>query len=515
MFGIVNCSISTTCLVGILTGLAVLFYVYVKWSHSYWKRKGVPYLEPEFFYGNSKKIIKREISFGDRFAEIYTEMKSKGWKFGGTYIFTRPSFLPIDLELIKCILQKDFQHFMNHGFYVNEESDPLTGHLFNLENQKWKNIRGKLTPTFTSGKLKMMFQTMAACTEGLAEVLKEYEKINDVVDIKEVLSRFTTDVIGSVAFGLECNSLKDPDSVFRKYGKKVFEPSFIRRIKMWIMMFTPKHILKKISFKQTDAAVEKFFLDTVRDTIKYREQNNIFRKDFMHLLIQLKNRGEVTVEESQKEMHLTENEIAAQCFVFFIAGFETSATTMTFALYELAANQDIQEKLREEVRDVLDKYDGKMTYDAIMEMTYLDKIVNETLRKHPPVPGTPRICTKRYQIPGTDIFIEEGTRVNIPIHAIQRDPEYYPDPEKFDPERFNEENKSKRRPYTFMPFGEGPRICIGARFGLLQAKVGLTAIISKFVVTINEKTEMPLKYATNMFITTPKGGLWLNVKEIK
>nr|CAI5854948.1 unnamed protein product [Callosobruchus analis] len=501
-------TMSILCLAYVFAGVAAAFYLYVKWSHSYWKRKGVNYLEPDFLYGNSKKIMKREISFGDRFAEMYTEMKSKGWKFGGTYILIRPSFLPIDLELIKSILQRDFPHFMNHGFYVNEEADPLTGHLFNLENQKWKNIRSKLTPTFTSGKLKMMFQTMVACTEGLADVLREYEKINDAVDIKEVLARFTTDVIGSVAFGLECNSLKDPNSTFRKYGKKVFEPSFIRRIKMWVMLFTPKDILKKFGFKSTDADVERFFLNTVKDTIRYREQNNISRKDFMHLLIQLKNRGEVTEDDklseekddSQEGKHLSENEIAAQCFVFFLAGFETSATTMTFALYELAANQDIQDKLREEISNVLDKYGGEMSYEAIMEMTYLDKIVH----------GTPRVCTKRYQVPGTDIFIEEGTRVNIPIHAIHRDPEYYPDPEKFDPERFSEENKSKRHPYAFMPFGEGPRICIGARFGLLQAKVGLTAIISKFIVTINEKTQLPLKYETSVFVTTPKGGLWLN-----
>nr|CAH7754536.1 unnamed protein product [Callosobruchus chinensis] len=116
-------TMNLVCLAYILSGLAVAFYLYVKWSHSYWRRKGVNYLEPEFLYGNSKKIIKREISFGDRFAEIYTEMKSKGWKFGGTYILIRPSFLPIDLELIKCILQRDFPHFMNHGFYVNEEEN--------------------------------------------------------------------------------------------------------------------------------------------------------------------------------------------------------------------------------------------------------------------------------------------------------------------------------------------------------------------------------------------------------
>lgn len=88
----------------------------------------------------------------------------------------------------------------------------------------------------------------------------------------------------------------------------------------------------------------------------------------------------------------------------------------------------------------------------------------ETLRKHPALPGTPRVCKKDYKIPGTDIVLVVGTKVHIPIQAVQRDPEYYPDPERFDPERFNEENKAKRPAFSFMAFGEGPRICIGNTF---------------------------------------------------
>lgn len=138
-----------------------------------------------------------------------------------------------------------------------------------------------------------------------------------------------------------------------------------------------------LGYKQTRQDVEDFFMNVVKNTIKYRESNNVFRKDFMHLLIQLKNRGEVAedanvtkTDASEKvDNHLSFNEIAAQCFVFFLAGFETSATTMTFALYELAENKDIQDKLREEINAVLEKYGGQITYDAIMEMNYLDKLV--------------------------------------------------------------------------------------------------------------------------------------------
>ncbi|KAG5868514.1 hypothetical protein JTB14_036998 [Gonioctena quinquepunctata] len=420
-------------------------------------------------------------------------------------------------------MQKDFNHFVNHGMYVNEKVDPLTGHLFNLEDEKWRKLRTKLTPTFTSGKMKMMFQTMISCTSGLEDILKDYSIIQDAVDIKDVVSRFTTDIIGSVAFGIDCNSLKNPESEFRIWGKKIFKSNFVRRIKATITMVIPRNILIKLGFKQTSSEIEEFFMNVVKNTVKYREDNNVFRKDFMHLLLQLKNKGKISDDENMKTdnekevagQFLTFNEIAAQCFVFFLAGFETSATTMTFALLELALNQDIQDKLRQEVKTVLKKYDRQITYDAIMEMNYLDKVVHETLRKHSPLPGLPRVCNKAYNIPDTDIVLDVGTRIHIPIQAIHRDPGNYPEPEKFNPERFSEENKAKRHPFSFLPFGEGPRICIGARFGLLQTKVGITAIMNNFRITLHEKTKIPIKYATKAFITTVDGDVWLNVSRVE
>jgi len=94
-------------------------------------------------------------------------------------------------------------------------------------------------------------------------------------------------------------------------------------------------------------------------------------------------------------------------------------------------------------------------------MTYLDKVVAEILRKYPPLPMLNRECSKPYKIPGTDTVLEKGIPVFIPVTALHYDPNYYPEPERFDPERFSDEEKQKRHHYVYLPFGEGPRICIG------------------------------------------------------
>ncbi|CAG9859765.1 unnamed protein product [Phyllotreta striolata] len=508
-------------LVYVLITLVVALYLFVKWRYTFWKNKNVFTLEPTFLTGNLKTPNGESLTPIKAMARLYKAAKARGEKYAGFYVLVTPQFIPLDPELLKCILQTNFDHFTNHGFYVNEEGDPLSGHLFNLEDDKWRNLRAKLTPTFTSGKMKMMFQTMVDCTKGLEEMLNECAAVNEPVDIKEVLGRFTTDIIGSVAFGIEINSMKNPDTDFRKYGKYIFEANFRQRLNLIILNTFPRWFVKAVGFKLTRKEIESFFINVVKNTVEYREKNNIYRKDFMHLLIQLKNMGKVLGdnEETLKGNHknvsegLSLNEISAQAFVFFIAGFETSATTMTFALLELAQNQDIQEKLRQEIKHVLKKHDDKLTYDAIMEMSYLDKVISETLRKHPPVNQLPRGCSKDFQVPNSDLVIKSNMMVTIPVLDIHNDPEYYPNPEKFDPERFNEENIASRPPCTYLPFGEGPRTCIGLRFGKLQAKVGLCSVLSGFNVTLNEKTNLPIEYSRN-FVLTVKDDVWLNLERL-
>lgn len=186
---------------------------------------------------------------------------------------------------------------------------------------------------------------------------------------------------------------------------------------------------------------------------------------------------------------------------------------MSFALYELALNTDIQDKLAEEITTMISENDDKLTYDLLLEMKYLDMVVSETLRKYPPVGNLFRQCTKPYKIPESNVTLDKQSRVFISVHAIHRDPKYYPNPDKFDPERFTPEEKAKRHPMTYMPFGEGPRMCIGNRFGLLEVKLGLATLLNKYRFEVCGKTTIPAKFDPRAFTTTMKGGVWLRIKE--
>jgi len=205
--------------------------------------------------------------------------------------------------------------------------------------------------------------------------------------------------------------------------------------------------------------------------------------------------------------------VASQAIIFFLAGFETVATAMCYACYELAINPHVQDKLRHEIKQTFEKTDGKPTYGDILEMKYLDMVVSESLRRWPIGAATDRVCVKPYTLKPTTITLKVKDTLWIPIYNIHNDPQYYPEPDKFIPERFSEENKGKIRPYTYMPFGVGPRSCIGSRFALLEIKSMLVHLLNDFEIVPTEKTPIPIKLG-NSGTFTPVGGFPLGLKRI-
>jgi len=261
--------------------------VYFKVSFNYWKKRNVPYAKPTFPLGNFGDILFFRATLGLVFENIYKELD--GEKYGGTYALTKPCFIFRDPDIIKNVLVKDFSTFHDRGFFIDEELEPLTGHLFLLRGKRWRNLRVKLSPTFTSGKMKMMFQTLVETGHELGSILEKSASDEEIIEMKDILARYSTDIISSCAFGIQCNCLKNPDSEFREWGRKLFAPS-LRNAIMPLIASTVPRLLSVLKVSLLDPSISKYFLNVFEETVNYRERNNITRNDFMQLLIQIKNK---------------------------------------------------------------------------------------------------------------------------------------------------------------------------------------------------------------------------------
>lgn len=190
----------------------------------------------------------------------------------------------------------------------------LTGHLLNIEGEYWKKLREKITPTFTSGKIRQMVPTIVEVGSKLQNYMLKMIEYNSEVEIKDILARFTVDIIGTCAFGIQCNSLEDKNAKFHEMGLKVFQQprnSFIKQI----IAVTYPELARKLGVKIVRDDVSEFFMQIVQDVVEYRERNNVKRNDFMDLLLQLKNNGSVDNESTRdqgKFGKLSVEEIAAQ-----------------------------------------------------------------------------------------------------------------------------------------------------------------------------------------------------------
>ncbi|XP_054083610.1 cytochrome P450 6a22-like [Zeugodacus cucurbitae] len=489
--------------------LIVLLISYLRYKYQYWQQLGVPQLKMNFIFGNLFRI--KTIHKAELFHEVCREFRGNA-NLVGTYIFTQPIAVVLDLDLIKSILIKDFNKFTDR--FVKRKIDSVFTHnLFRVHGDQWRPLRTKLTPTFTSAKMKFMFPTVVIVANQLDAAFGSQlsNTPSGDVELHDLMGRFTTDVIGHCAFGVECNSLKNPNVAFRRIGHRIFYPRYLS-IRLRTFMVTYPAMFKFLKFfnvKQTPKDIEDFIVQLVRDTVRLREEQNIQRNDFLNMLIELKNSKDL---KGLPAMGI--EEMAAQVFVFFAAGFETSSSNMTYGLFELAKNPQIQEKLRSEIFSVLEKHNGELSYEAMMEMQYLDQVITETLRKYPALAALTRVSVDDYKIPGTNITLEKGTRIHIPAKEIHYDPEIYEDPKEFRPERFNPEEVQKRHPQAFLGFGDGPRNCIGLRFGRMQVRVGLITLLKSYRFSLSEKTPTELEISKYSIVLVPQAKVWMKAKRL-
>ncbi|KAL6416843.1 hypothetical protein ACFW04_013125 [Cataglyphis niger] len=500
--------LTTLIIIGVLKFVALVHRAYF-----YWRGKGVPYLPDSLrSFVMGWKLFLHRLSFTDNSLFVYNYFPDA--KYCGMMEFATPVVLLRDPELIKDVLVKDFEIFHDHRNFVAENLDPLfSKNIFFLRGDRWREMRNTLSPSFTASKMKIMFDLVSKCSREFVNYLVDHPELCVAIETKQIFRRYTTDVIATTAFGISVNSMKDPNNEFYTKGietSKAFN-GFLAMFKFIFMRVFPRFakMLSMTGFSSKSTA--EFFKRIVGETIKIRDEQGIVRPDMIHLLMQARDKDGPSVHK------LTLDDIVSQAFIFFLAGFDTSSTLMCFLAHELAVNRDIQDRVREEVQQHVDE-NNEISYESLSKITYMDMVINETLRKYPPVVFTDRFCNKNYKLPPSQpgcksVIVESGSLMMIPVYGLHRDPKYFPDPDKFDPERFSEENKDNIVPYTYLPFGHGPRKYIGNRFALMETKILMAHLLQKFILKRTEKTVEPVVYDKRELNPTPEGGFWIGLEK--
>ncbi|XP_026748483.2 cytochrome P450 6B6-like [Galleria mellonella] len=462
----------------------IALYFYNKRTFNYWKKKNVKHDKPVAFFGNNKEgffIQKSKVQLN---TEMYNKYSNE--RVVGFYRGTKPELIIRDPELVKRILVTDFGSFFYRGFLPNKDViEPTLRHLFASEGDLWKMLRTRMSPVFTSGKLKVMFPLIVEHAENLQSRISKIASSEKSSDAKELMARYATDFIGACGFGLEADSINNENSYFRKLGYKIFAPGLVDAIIAVSKDMFPE-LCKNLKFF---SRIEDEAKQLAQDIQKARNYQPVGRNDYVDMMLALKNQGTIKIESIEKtksdgspelvSIQFDDDIFMAQLILFFAAGFETSSSSSSMTLHLLAYHPDKQIKVQEDIDRVLAKYNNKLCYDAVKDMAYLEMAFKESMRIFPPLGYISRQCTKDYTFTDMNLTINKGVNVMIPIQALHMDPKYWDKPEEYRPERFQSDNEHKD---VYLPFGNGPRNCVGTRLGLMQAMAGLAAVLSKFTV---------------------------------
>ncbi|CAG5123574.1 unnamed protein product [Candidula unifasciata] len=446
------------------------------------------------FLGHFGQTFKRGLFLNQ--LEMYNRYKDK--KVYGIYNLGKPILMVRDLDIVKDIMVKHFNSFVDRRV-VFEFDPPFKENMLMLKGEHWKHVRSMVSPAFSSGRIKRMSRHVERISQRLVNVLRGKQERNEDIELKNTISHFTLDVIASTAVGLETNTLEDPDNIFANHALNCT----VRLSSVYVLLafMAPRlcNVLRKVGVTLISKKSLQFFADTVDAAMENRKEEGQAGKvnDFVDLLINAER------EPGQTDKALTRSEIHGQALVFILGGYDTVATVLSFTLFLLANHPDCCQKLQKELDEKLGN--ESPNYDNVQSLTYMDMCINESMRMFPPGFLIDRVCTEDTVIQG--IPIPKDMVVTTPAYAIHHDPDIWPEPNKFQPERFSPENKESRHPYAFMPFGNGPRNCIGMRLAMVELRVALAYVLKSLTPVTCEKTVYPV--TLKKFQLTAEKGLWV------
>uniref|UniRef100_A0A671R985 Cytochrome P450 3A n=1 Tax=Sinocyclocheilus anshuiensis TaxID=1608454 RepID=A0A671R985_9TELE len=476
-----------------------LLYVYGSWPHSFFKKLGIPGPKPLPFFGTM-------LEYRKGFHQFDVECFKKYGRVWGIYDARQPVLCIMDQSIFKTILVKEC-----YSLFTNRRNFRLNGPLYDavsiVEDDDWRRIRSVLSPSFTSGRLKEMFGIMKTHSHILVDNLGKTATRGEAVDIKEFFGAYSMDVVTSTAFSVDIDSLNNPKDPFVTNIKKMLKFDLLNPLFLITALFpfiTP--VLEKMDFAFFPTSVTDFFFAALKKIKSERvASDHKKRVDFLQLMVDSQTAGKEHTEKGLSDHEILSQPPAALCPSSSTIWQTTQRTSMKLSHWDHSEEFETLPADSTVLKAPVD-------YEAVMNMEYLDAALNESLRLFPIVGRLERVCKKTVDING--LLIPKDMVVMIPTFALHRDPDYWSNPESFKPERFTKGNKESIDPYMYMPFGLGPRNCIGMRFAQVSMKLAIVEILQRFDVSVCDQTQVPLELGTSGLLV-PKDPIKLQFKPRK
>ncbi len=499
---------------------------------STWERMGIPGPKASsILLGNFAEIITEGRI---RMHKVWTEQYGKVY---GYYDSSGPVLITADPDMAKEILIKQFDKFEQRIVFLDNNDNP-TANIFETRGEKWKRVRGISTPTFSARKMKMMSPLVHQSIDRLMERFQKHAKAQEDFDVYEDWKCLTLDVITSIVFSYDTDVFNSKDSIFLKKLRELFDNldprkmSFVKRLQILVCTISPSLLkITKLFNPRIASPPVGWFENLAKRMIEDRQSSGENRNDYIQLMLNVNRRQAGNLSGSETDSDLSDNEMSrelrkyakskqmtmeemqGQCAVFLAAGYETTATTLAFFSHYMALYPDIQSKLQQEVDEYFPVPSQNINYETVQKLPYLEMIFCEVSRLASIGQlGVQRICNEATKV--GDVTIPKGTRVIINGAAIHMDSELWgPEPtDQLVPERFLQERKGERHSMAYLPFGGGPKNCIGMRFAIMEAKMAIINMMQRYSIEKCDKTQVPLK-CNQEGVHGPSEGVYIRLKE--
>ncbi|XP_046579199.1 cytochrome P450 3A4-like [Haliotis rubra] len=335
----------------LLAGFLVFVYIYGKWRFRLMRNAGIPGPEPDIYLGDLRRTMRDGFDLENKLGKQYGDVF--GFWLGGL-----PMVNVFDPDILKEVLVKDFKTFTDRLSFELDDF-PLSTNLFNVQGETWRRLRNIVSPTFSGVKLRRMCAGLNTCAGKLTDNFAAAAESGETVDVKTYFGAFSMDSIASTAFGIDTQSQNNRESGFITAAKKVFETNVFANPVLFIALIFPsvQPLLAKLGFSSIPRASKNIFEKTAKDMIKQRreepEEDRRRRGDFLQLMLNAES--DVTENGNNDKSHkkMSTDEMIGQAFMFFLAGYETTASTLQYVAYILATHPDVQQKMSEEIDSVL------------------------------------------------------------------------------------------------------------------------------------------------------------------